>query len=95
MNGEDVSNANDLHNILDQCKVGDEVSRDDALLSFSNYFVLVVYAKFFELFWYQVIVRILRGTQLEEILIILEVEPDEAEWKKCFIHVLVMQVCIL
>ncbi|XP_052292678.1 protease Do-like 1, chloroplastic isoform X2 [Citrus sinensis] len=50
VNGEDVSNANDLHNILDQCKVGDEV-----------------------------IVRILRGTQLEEILIILEVEPDEAE----------------
>ena len=37
------------------------------------------------------IVKILRGTQLEEILIILEVEPDEAESKKCFIHVIVLQ----
>ncbi|KAK9200060.1 hypothetical protein WN944_015255 [Citrus x changshan-huyou] len=33
-----------------------------------------------------VIVKILRGTQLEEIPIILEVELDEAESKKCFIH---------
>ncbi|KAK9199532.1 hypothetical protein WN944_014723 [Citrus x changshan-huyou] len=35
-----------------------------------------------------VIVKILRGTQLEEIPIILEVEPDEVESKKCFIHVI-------
>ena len=74
-----------------QGKVGNEVSPDDVLLSFSNFFVVVVFAKFFQLFLYQVIVKILRGTQLEESLIIIKVDPDEPESKKCFIHVIVLQ----
>ncbi|KAK9204606.1 hypothetical protein WN943_014868 [Citrus x changshan-huyou] len=40
-------------------------------------------------FLVNVIVKILRATQLEEIPIILEVKPDKAESKKCFIQVIV------